>query len=129
MTEDEKHADPDGRPRRRANRRIFSYEEAQNTFPMVRGLTHAAVRQIEALHNSLHSREEMEYRRGEMEDAYERIVQAWADELISLGCEVKGLWLVDWDMGEGYYCWKYPEEVLGHYHDYDEGFAGRVPVQ
>lgn len=109
--------------------RIFTYEEAQDTFPAVRDLTHAAVRQIEALHNSLHSRQEMEDRRGELSDTYERIVQAWALEIIALGCHVQGLWLVDWDMGDGYYCWRYPEEVLGHYHSYDDGFAGRVPIQ
>jgi len=113
---------------KRSTGRIFTYEEAQNTFPAVRGLTYAAVRQIEALHNSLHSRQELESRRGEIEETCDRIVQAWALEILDLGCEVKGLWLVDWDMGDGYYCWRYPEEVLAHYHGYDEGFGGRMPI-
>jgi hypothetical protein len=39
------------------------------------------------------------------------------------------VWLVDWDSGAGYYCWRYPEESLGHFHGYQEGFAGRVPIQ
>ena len=44
-----------------------------------------------------------------------------------MGLEIKGLWLVDFDSGAGYYCWKYPESSLGHFHGYDEGFSGRVP--
>lgn len=111
-----------------AQRRIFTYDEALGLFPVVRELTGAAVRQIEALVNGVQSREEAESRREELQATYERIVEAWAEEIRSLGCEVKGLWLVDWDSGDGYYCWKYPEESLSHFHGYEEGFAGRVPI-
>ena len=45
-----------------------------------------------------------------------------------MGLEVKGLWLVDFDNGEGYYCWKYPESVVCHYHGYEDGFAGRMKI-
>ena len=43
--------------RRTIGKRIFSYDEAVNTFPVVRDLTTAAVRQVEALLNSVASRE------------------------------------------------------------------------
>ena len=112
----------------RARKRTFSYEEALNTFPQVRDLTHAAVRRVEALLNRVQSRDEMESRKEELEGAYGRILQAWAEEVTSLGCEIKGLWLVDWDSGDGYYCWRYPEETIGHFHTYEEGFAGRMPI-
>ena len=108
--------------------RVFSYPEALATFPEVREMTSVAVRQIQALLNRLQSRQEMERRRDELEGAVEEVVQAWDEEITSLGCHVKGLWLVDWDSGDGYYCWRYPEETLAHYHTYEEGFAGRVPI-
>ena len=114
------------RPKHR--RRVFSYEEALDTFPQVRDLTRAAVRQIESIVNRVQSLEEMEDRKAEIEQAYDRVVHAWASEIQQLGCEVKGLWLVDWDCGDGYYCWKYPEEILCHFHGYEEGFAGRVAI-
>ena len=111
-----------------ATRKIFTYEEALATFPEVQELTAAAVRRVEALLNGLQSREEMESRRRELESAYQAIVQKWADDVTSIGCKVKGLWLVDWDSGDGYFCWLYPEETLGHFHSYDEGFQGRLPI-
>lgn len=114
--------------KKQLGRRIFTYDEALNTFPLVRDLTSAAVRQIEALSANLASREELDSRRDEIEEARERIVHNWAREIVSLGCEVKGIWLVDWDSGDGYYCWRFPEAAIAFFHTYDEGFAGRIPI-
>ena len=114
--------------KRRLNKRIFSYDEALETFPLVRDLTAAAVRQIEALANKLGSRDELDTRRDQLEEARERIVRAWAREITSIGCEVKGVWLVDWDSGDGYYCWQFPEQAIAFFHTYDEGFTGRLPI-
>ena len=86
------------------------------------------MRQIEALVNRIQSRDEMERRKEELEEATKSIIEAWAEELTTLGCEVKGLWLVDWDSGDGYYCWRYPEASLSFYHSYEDGFKGRVPI-
>lgn len=116
------------RPTAAQGRRTFSYEEALESFPAVRDLTRAAQRRVEALVNNLRSHDELEARRREIDDEIERIAEAWAQEVRALGCEVKGLWLVDWDSGGGYYCWKYPEHTVAHFHGYEEGFAGRVPI-
>jgi hypothetical protein len=107
-----------------ASGRIFSYEEALSVFPVVRDRTRSAVLELESLAGQPGDEESDE----EHESAYREIVERWASEIESLGCQVKGLWLVDWDSGDGYFCWKYPEPALGHYHGYEEGFAGRVPI-
>ncbi len=107
---------------------IFSYEQALDTFPLVRDLTAAAVRQIEALYQDVHDRDELEQRREELEAAAGAILQSWAEEVVAVGCEVKGRWLVDWDNGDGYYCWRYPEQSICYFHSYEDGFAGRVPI-
>jgi hypothetical protein len=112
----------------RRSKRIFSYDEATSTFPAVRDLTETAVRQIEALVSTLASRDEHDSRRQELETEYQRIVNLWAREISSFGCEVKGLWLVDWDSGDGYYCWRFPEQGISFFHSYEEGFGGRLPL-
>ena len=108
--------------------RIFTYEEALETFPQVQRLTHDAVRRVESLVQQIQSLDEMSERRDEIEDAYRAIVDNWVRQIQALGCEVKGLWLVDWDNGGGYYCWRYPEESLGFFHTYEDGFQGRIPI-
>ena len=85
-------------------KRTFSYAEARAVLPRVRALTEKAYRQVAA-------------------------VSDWARQVIELGLEVKGAWLVDFDNGSGYYCWRYPEEDLLYFHSYDDGFKGRMRIQ
>ena len=107
---------------------IFTYEEALDTFPAVRSLTESAVQGVQALYSRIQSQEELERKREQLDVATNSIVETWAEEVVSLGCEVKGLWLVDWDCGDGYYCWKYPEDSIAFFHGYEDGFQGRVPL-
>ncbi len=108
VTEDAEEAD--------APRKIFTLEEARALLPRVKELTSDAVARFGQLP-------------GDQENERRAIVEGWVGELEALGCEIKGLWLVDFDSGGGYYCWKYPEPALDHFHGYEEGFAGRLALQ
>lgn len=110
------------------SKRVFTYEQALDTFPTVRDITVHAVQQLQALYSRVQSPDELEQRTGELEGAANSIIECWVAEITDLGCEVKGLWLVDWDCGDGYYCWRYPEQSIGFFHGYQDGFAGRMPV-
>ena len=98
-------------------KKIFSYEQAAALLPEVQRVTAGAVAEVEALAENSAS------------DAYQTIIGRWAEAMNSLGIEVKGLWLIDFDNGSGYYCWRHPEEALQYFHTYDEGFPGRVKLQ
>jgi hypothetical protein len=98
-------------------KRIFTYEEAAALLPEVQRRTGEAAAAIEELADDASSA------------AYQRVVGEWAEALGELGLEVKGLWLVDFDNGSGYYCWSHPEPSLQYYHGYEEGFRGRVKLQ
>jgi hypothetical protein len=96
-------------------KRIFTYEEAIELLPEVQQLTAEAAERVDAMDS-------------DDPNDYQRIVSEWAEAVMARGIEVKGLWLIDFDSGAGYYCWKYPEPALEHFHGYDEGFGGRVKL-
>jgi regulator of sirC expression with transglutaminase-like and TPR domain len=101
-----------------SQKKIFTLDEARSLLPAVKALTSDAVFKFARLAESEEAEEE---RQG--------VVGEWAREILALGAEIKGLWLVDFDSGAGYYCWKYPETSLEYFHGYEEGFAGRLPLQ
>jgi hypothetical protein len=109
----------------RSEKRIFSYEEAASMLPEVRRLTQEAHRTVEELGAETGPATS----RVDLQNRLEEIVNGWARSLVGMGLEVKGLWLVDFDNGSGYYCWRYPEEGLNYYHSYEEGFNGRMRIQ
>jgi len=104
-------------------KKIFSYEEALALIPQVRQITTEAVEELDGLPQADAEEESLE-----RSADYQRIVSSWADSILGLGIEVKGLWLIDFDNGSGYYCWKHPESSLQYFHGYDEGFTGRVKL-
>jgi hypothetical protein len=95
--------------------KIFTYEDACALLPEVQRLTDVAVAQVDQIDEA-------------DPEVYQRIVADWAESVMALGIEVKGLWLVDFDSGGGYYCWRHPEPALEYFHGYDEGFSGRVKL-
>lgn len=109
-------------------RRIFSLDEARALLPEVKTLTSGAVRRVEALTAKLRKVKASDPMHAELEESIESAVRAWGLAIQALGIEVKGLWLIDFDNGEGYYCWRHPEDTVSHYHGYDEGFAGRMKI-
>jgi hypothetical protein len=112
----------------RPRKRIFTLREAQALLGEVRDLTAEAVRAVEHLQEEIEASPPGD-RKSRLELRSQEVVQSWAHTVAGLGCEAKGLWLVDFDSGDGiYYCWRHPEEKLEFFHDYDAGFAGRKPL-
>jgi hypothetical protein len=115
--------------KRSSSRPIYSLQQACELLPQVKHVTAEAVRRAEELAAQLHGMPEHDPEHATLSAALRQVVTGWADDVQSLGLEAKGLWLVDFDNGEGYYCWSYPEETVAHYHGYDDGFAGRTRIQ
>jgi hypothetical protein len=102
------------------DKKRFTYDEAARLLPEVRRITDAAYRAVDSA-SEAGSTEQTQAQ-------VEALVTRWAQDVMALGLEVKGLWLVDFDSGSGYYCWQYPEEGLQFFHTYEEGFRGRTRI-
>ncbi len=102
-------------------KKVFTYDEAVRLLPEVRRVTDEAYRAVESVSAAASTAEDAQAE-------VEALVGRWARDVMSLGLEVKGLWLVDFDNGSGYYCWQYPEEGLQFFHSYEEGFRGRTRI-
>ncbi len=109
--------------------RVFTLAEAQALFPLVWKVTQAAHRELEPVRRQLEAMVPANPQIREAENRYEAIVRRWVGKMERLGLVVKGLWLVDFDTGDGYLCWRYPELKIGHYHGYHEGYDGRRPLK
>jgi hypothetical protein len=103
--------------------RRWSLASARGFLPEIRRRTEAAVARMEEVGISEGSNTEQQ------EAAAAAILEQWARDMEALGVEVKGPWLVDFDTGAGYYCWRWPEEELAYFHAYDEGFDSRTRIQ
>lgn len=109
--------------------RIFTLSEAEVLFPLVRRITQAAYNELEPVRRNLEAMIPTNPLIREVERQYEAVVKRWVAKMERLGLVVKGLWLVDFDTGDGYLCWKFPELRLGYYHGYHEGYSGRRPLR
>jgi len=104
--------------------RKFTLDEARGLLPTIRRVTRRAVLNVEDVHQ-MHTDAPTSQ---EAELAVQAVISAWSEQISQLGCESKGLWQVDFDNGDGYYCWRYPEETLNYFHLYGDGFSQRLPI-
>jgi hypothetical protein len=109
-------------------RRTFTLDAATRLLPSVKLVTAEAVREAESLTSELRRHGEADPRHQSLSDRLSEVVNRWAARIEELDLEPKGLWLVDFDNGEGYYCWRYPEDAITHFHGYEDGFAGRMKI-
>ncbi|MBP1626522.1 MAG: hypothetical protein H6Q00_997 [Holophagaceae bacterium] len=112
-------------------KRVFTLEEAREAMPKVKSLTRPVFELAASLSEEMEEAEDRGDKRrvDSLRERLDALVTAWSDAVQDLGPEVKGLWLVDFDSGDGYWCWAYPEDDLGYWHSYEGGFGARVPLQ
>jgi hypothetical protein len=111
-----------------ASARRFTLEEANALLPTVRQLTADAVHEAESLASRMRKAAPGSEQYVRLDESLNARIARWATDIEALGVQVKGLWLVDFDNGDGYYCWRHPEPSVSHYHGYTEGFDGRMKI-
>jgi hypothetical protein len=108
---------------------VFSLQEARELLPVVFRITKAYSQKVELLIERLDALSgENEELVMSLESQVNNFIQEWQTKLQKLGAMPKGLWIADFDSGDGYYCWKYPERGIEFWHSYTDGFSRRVSV-
>ncbi len=108
--------------------KIFTLKQARELLPIIQRITKDAALLVERLQMRIEAVAPEPYHKPAYEIELNVVVEKWSQKIAKLGCDPKGIWLVDFDNGDGYYCWSYPEEDLSFYHTYDGAFAGRTPI-
>ena len=112
-----------------AGKRCWTLEGARALLPDVRERTAATVAEVQALLDQRERAGGTAPSAEQVDAQVAKVTADWARAMEAFGLEVKGLWLVDFDSGVGYYCWKWPEPELSYFHGYEEGFGGRARIQ
>jgi len=107
---------------------MFTLQEARALLPQVKEVTQHYFEIVEEMREELEDLEGPRDAR-RLEGRMNAEVGKWVKAVRDLGVEVKGLWVADFDSGDGYYyCWKLGEDDIEHFHRYETGFAGRRPI-
>lgn len=109
--------------------RFFKLHQAQELLPLVYRVTEDSAREVRYLMACIDALPDKKSNRAlEIQDQINSIIEKWQNKLERLGAKPKGLWLADFDNGDGYFCWKFPETAILHKHGYQDGFTGRILI-
>jgi len=106
----------------------FSLKDARELLPVVRKITKKAVEEFLILEEKLQHYQGDPVKWKSIEQEIAEVLNHWSEKVMNLGGIPKGIWLVDFDSGEGYFCWRYGDQQIQYFHGYGDGFAGRVAI-
>ncbi len=108
-------------------RQVFTTENARFLSRVVYRFTQRYAKKVDQLIEKIESQKNLtDEQILHLEEEINSLISEWQKKVEKLGAIPKGLWLVDFDAGDGYFCWKYPEAEVSHWHRYNDGFTKRV---
>ncbi len=112
------------------NQISFNREQVNNLLPLVYRITEEYSKEVKYLMACVEAIPNKESSRClELQDQINDLIQKWQNKIERLGGKPKGLWLIDFDHGSGYFCWKFPETQILFSHGYQDGFTGRKLIE
>ncbi|PKA24065.1 hypothetical protein CH381_22445 [Leptospira sp. mixed culture ATI2-C-A1] len=110
-------------------KKIWTLGEAREVLPLVRDITKEYYVKASILADDIRHKLLPENVLEAKEEEISEIVNHWTNEILAMQIDVKGLWLVDFDHGSGFYCWTWGEEDVLYEHGYHEGFRSRKLIE
>ena len=109
--------------------KLFDMQEAMALLPLVRAVTTSQRSDLAPIQAKLNKMLANDPRRKVFETDYQVVVSQWRNKVELLGARVSGLWTVEFDVGGGSLCWRYPELGLNYFRADGAGFSERVKLQ
>ena len=109
--------------------KYFNLEQAKALLPLIQKITHETYSELDPLRRQLRKMSIIDDMSPELEAEYKQGVQQWIEKMTRLGVLPVTLGMVNFDTGDGYLNWKYPETDLSHYHDYDTHYKERQSLE
>lgn len=111
-------------------KKTFTLEEARRLLPVVYRMTEESCKEVKTHLNRIDAFADKTHPSvASIEAEINLIIDRWQSKIEKLGGDPKGLWMADFDNGDGYYCWKYPETEINFWHGYQDGFSGRIVIE
>ena len=108
--------------------KVFHLEEAGDLLPLVKKVTAISYQQLGPVQDRLNRMLANDPRRAQHEQAYQLIVSNWKKTIERLGVTTTGLWMVDFDLGNGCLAWRYPELSLAYFREHGKSFEERIKL-
>lgn len=108
--------------------KTHTLETANRVLPLVRRYTEEAVEECESLANRMSFISKLSPQYKALSTQYDRTLMKWVERIHRLGGLAKGTWLVDFDTGNGYLCWVFPEDRVEYFHTYEGGYKTRRKI-
>ena len=109
--------------------KLFNLIEAREHLPLVQAITKSHQAELAPIQLRLNKMLSNDPRRAAIEDRYEGVVSIWKTKIEQLGPSVEGLWIVEFNVGEGVLSWRYPELSLSHFRLHGQSFASREKLK
>lgn len=107
----------------------FTLEEANQLVGLLNRITQKHSQRVDALISRLEALGPQEGEKtSQIEKEVNQEITEWNTKVMKLSGRPRGLWHVDIDAGDGYYCWKYPEQEIQHWHHQQGGHADRISL-
>lgn len=108
--------------------KLFDLHEAKGLVTLVRSITQKHHAELAPVQHRLNMMLANDPRRKALELEYQEVVSRWRHKITQLGAKVEGLWVVEFDVGEGALCWRYPELSLAYFREREQAVSERVKL-
>ena len=103
---------------------LFRLPEARALLPALQRITASAAVRVEEILARADAEPD-----ARLAPAIDAAFEAWSGAVVLLGARPAGLWRVEFDNGDGFYCWHWPDDDLVRFRPYGGRIEESHPIQ